>query len=510
MSDVVILRAEYVLAGPREDCLLHDAAVAVAGSRIVAIGEPQALTVRWPSSRVISLPDCLLMPGLVNAHQHGRGLSQIQLGYRDDFLESWIASRRGRGILDGFAITRLAAARMLANGITTTIHANYSYGSGDYENEVREQLRAYDSTGLRVTMCVGAMDRGSVVYPPHEACFMAGLGDDLRNWLSNPASPAYAGDGAATLALMARLVADFGSHPRIRLCYGPAGPQWVSDDLWRMIARDAEAKGLGMHMHALESPAQRAAARELFPEGVFRHLESLGAMTPRTVIAHGVWVEQADMEILARHGCTVVRNPGCNIRMRNGIAPLARYLANGVRVAIGTDNCAMGDEEDLLDELRLAGQLAREPDWNGPRPPSVNDLLAMATVNGAVAAQFGDEIGVIEPGRRADLVAFSLTRTREPYLDPDMPLLEAFLARARGGDARLTMVDGRILYQDGRFADASLADAEEMAAAAARNARRANDPVGRERAHRLHPHLCDHYREVTSKAVMPFLSGDAP
>src|SRR5690606_25796288 len=107
-----------------------------------------------------------------------------------------------------------------------------------------------------------------------------------------------------------------------------------------------------------ESPAQRLAARELYPGGVFQHLESLGAMTQRTVVAHGVWAEERDMDVLARTGATVVRNPGCNLRMRNGIAPMALYLHKGVRLAIGTDNCSLDDDEDLLAELRLAGVLA--------------------------------------------------------------------------------------------------------------------------------------------------------
>ena len=208
------------------------------------------------------------------------------------------------------------------------------------------------------------------------------------------------------------------------------------------------------------------------------------------------------MEVLARTGATVVRNPGCNIRLRNGIAPLARYLAQGVRVAIGTDNCTLDDDEDLLAELRLAGLLAREPDWNGPPPPGVDDLLAMATINGAVAAQFADEIGVLEPGKRADLAAFSLKHTREPYLDADMPLVEAFLARGRGADARLTMVEGKILYQDGRFTDTNLAEIEARAAEAAHAARDPADPANRERTRRFQQHLRDHYR-TTADTVSP-------
>jgi cytosine/adenosine deaminase-related metal-dependent hydrolase len=194
----------------------------------------------------------------------------------------------------------------------------------------------------------------------------------------------------------------------------------------------------------------------------------------------------------------VVRNPGCNLRLASGIAPMARYLAAGVRLAIGTDNHALADDEDLLAELRLAGVLAREPGWGAPPAPTTDDLLAMATVNGAVAAQWGGEIGRIAPGCLADLAAFSLKRTREPVLDPDTPLLDAFLARANGADVRLTMVGGRVLYRDGRFADPSLMEAAETAAvASARAGRRPADPENLGRSLRLHGRLCDHYRGLS-------------
>jgi len=366
---------------------------------------------------------------------------------------------------------------------------------------LREQLRAYDEIGLRMTMCVGAMDRGTTVYPPHEACFLAGLPDDLKNWLSRPGAPAYAGDAGATIALMERLLSDFRNHPRIRLCYGPAGPQWVSEQLWIALARDAAAKDLGIHLHALESPAQRDAAAELFPKGAFDWLDRLGVMSARTAIAHGVWVNDADMEIMARTRVTVVRNPGCNIRMRNGIAPLAKYLQHGVRLAIGTDNVSLSDDEDLLSELRLAGHLARDPDWNGPQPPSIHQLLAMITANGAVAAQWSSEIGAIEPGKRADLVAISLNRTRLPMLDPDMPLLEAFLTRAQGRDVRLTMVDGHILYQDGKFPGFDLNEIEQAAVQSATGARRPRDEADHERAAKLRTHLGRHYQAVAARCA---------
>src|SRR5215472_7643467 len=117
MSGATIIFPERFLPRPSAAALCSGTGIAVEDGRVAEVAEAAILRARWPSAQHVELPDCLVMPGLVNAHQHGRGLSQVQLGYHDDYLETWIASRRGRGVLDAYAVTRLAAARMLAQGV---------------------------------------------------------------------------------------------------------------------------------------------------------------------------------------------------------------------------------------------------------------------------------------------------------------------------------------------------------------------------------------------------------
>ena len=474
----IILAADYVLTGPDPDLLLPDQAVLVEDGRIVAVDLLTELSQRAPDADVERLDDCLLMPGFVNAHQHGRSLGTLQLGYADDILESWIALRRRRGAPDPYALALMAACDMLARGVTTAIHANTSYGSGNYEAELRAALRGYDEAGLRVVMCVGAQDRALVVYPEEQtAGFLAGLSPELSAALSGPQPHPYAGDLAATIRLMERLRSDYEGHPRISFCYGPAGPQWVTDEMLAGLARDAEKKGIGIHMHALESRAQSVACERLFPGGTMRHLDRLGALSSRVSIAHGVWMSPTDIEIAAERGATVVRNPGSNLRLRNGIAPLGDFLRQGLRVAIGTDNTALAGDEDLLGELRLAAALARADRWDVEDRPTTADQLAMLTVNGAVAAQLDFVIGQIQVGACADLVALALTEARRPYCDPAVPLLDLVLARATGRDVRLTMVDGTIVYRGGELQFVDRAEIEAAAHATAEASREPADPA---------------------------------
>jgi 5-methylthioadenosine/S-adenosylhomocysteine deaminase len=468
-----ILSADWCLSEPQGATLLADHGVLVEGDLVRAIGPTEALKAAHPAAAAIDLGAGLLMPGLVNAHQHGRGLSQIQLGHLDTYLELWIAGRRRRGLLDPYAITRLAALRMLQNGVTACVHANYSYGTGDYEAEARAQIRAYVESGLRVTFCVGAQDRGLVVYGPCETCFQQGLSAEVRAALDRSGKPAYAADIPATIALMDRLLADFGDHPRVTLAWGPAGPQWVSEPLLTAIVAHAKTNRLGLHMHVLESPAQAEACRQIFPQGALRWLDGLGALGPPTTLAHAIWVDDDDIAILAKTGTNVVRAPGCNLRMRNGIQPTNRLVAAGVKVALGTDNATLQDDEDLLSELRLMDVLARGTDWNGFPPLSMGELLASVTTHGARAAFLSEPVGRIAVGAHADLIAIDLRRATEPVLHPDMKLLHAVLARTRGDDLGFVMVGGVTHYHDGHFTQAN---ENEIVAAAVETATDASYP----------------------------------
>lgn len=461
-----VLEAACVVADSADalPSLLSPGAVAVARGRIVGVDTCENLRTRFPAAERLSLGDAILLPGFVNAHQHGRGLSQIQLGYPDDALEPWIARRRGRGAPDAYALTRLAAAQMVANGVTTTLHANYSYATGDYERELRGAIRAYDEAGMRATICVGYADQGGLIYPPADEDAFRHTLPPAAQALLNSARPAYL-PLAATLVLMARLLEDYGGHPRLTFAYGPAGPQWVSDAAWRALAQDAARRGIGLHFHLLESPAQAQAARTLYPDGVLAHLEALGVFAARASAAHFAQATPADIAAAARLGLTIVANPGSNMRLSNGPPDIAAWRAAGLAVAVGTDNCAVDDTEDYLRELRIGALLARGTEASGTRSEAAR-MLAMGTTAGAQAV-FQTGTGRIAPGLKADLAALDLARIRGAYLDADADLLDAVMARGCGADVALTMVDGEVIYRRGEATEAFGASATARAARSA-------------------------------------------
>jgi 5-methylthioadenosine/S-adenosylhomocysteine deaminase len=432
-----------------------------------------------PGAEALDLGETVLLPGFVNAHQHGRGLSQALLGYRDDRLEAWGNRRRRRGVPDPFALVRLAALRMIANGVTATLHANWSYG-GDLAEELHATLRGYDAAGMRAVVMIGVADRGALVYPGalDEDAFLAGLDPSLRALAGSLTRHPFPATATAAVAMHDRLAAEWSGHPRLSLGFGPAGPQWVSDALFAETAAAARARSLPLHFHLLESPAQARACAALYPEGTMRRLARLGVLDGNASAAHGVFLSHDDMAVMAENGTALVANPGSNLRLGCGVPDYAAIRAAGVPIALGGDDCELNDDRDPWGELRLLATLAGSRAAASPPAPPAEERLAMATEAGARAMGLGGTIGRIAPGFAADIVALDPKPAASPWCDPDMPLPDLLMARASGRDVRMTMVGGRVLYRDGSFPHLRLADAEQAAAEAAILARRhpARDP----------------------------------
>lgn len=473
---MLILAAQY-LCSAEGDGPSGPVAIVVSQGRIEAVDRPDAIAAAFPSVETLDLHDCAVLPGLINAHQHGRGVSQILLGYQDDALEPWIASRRRHGAPDIYAVTRLAAEAMLANGVTSTVHANYAYGTGDYAIELNDAVRAYRDSGISATICVGYQDRGFRTYPPAEGPEMG-------------VSP-YVGNADSTIALLEWFRDRYRDATGLIFALGPAGPQWVSDEGWRRLSRYAAKQDVGIHFHLLESPAQAQACRMLYGPSTLAHLRRLGVFEARTSCAHGVYMTAEDREVAREEELVIVTNPGANLRLFNGAPPLADLFEAGCTLALGTDNSAVSDDEDYLRELRLGGLLTRRPGVEG-RAAGARDLLRIATSHGARAAFQPFDRDPIRLGAPANLIAIDLKRIKGGSLSVAGPILDTILARANGSDVRLTMVNGRIRFQD---APEDRTRLRHWQAAASRSAERRTYAMPAEDVEELRIALRRHYQE---------------
>ena len=205
----------------------------------------------------------------------------------------------------------------------------------------------------------------------------------------------------------------------------------------------------GLHIHLQETIYQRMYGSRHWNKTPLAHLAELGTLGPEVSCAHGVWLSESDLDILAETRTAVCTNPSSNLRLKSGVAPVNRLLERGINVALGIDEAGLNDDNDILQEMRVAQKIHREPGVSSPNPTS-HDIFRLATAN-AAKVTFFDEVGTIEQGKRADMVLIDMERIEEPYLHPDTDIVDALIYRGKGLDVDTVMVDGDVLLRDKKF-----------------------------------------------------------
>ena len=200
-------------------------------------------------------------------------------------------------------------------------------------------------------------------------------------------------------------------------------------------------------IHLAETEDEVRIAREQHRMSPTAYLESLGFWRPGTLAAHGVWVDDADIEILKRRQVGVSHNPESNMKLASGTAPIVKYLAAGVRLGLGTDGAASNNDLDMFEAMRQAGFLTKHASRDPTALPA-QGALDLATLGGARALGMEAAIGSLEPGKKADLITVATGRARQtPVYDAVSHLVYV----TRGDDVRTTIVNGKVLMKDGQL-----------------------------------------------------------
>ena len=504
-----LVRARQVIADPEllpHDGVVEDGAVAIEGDRIAAVGPYDELRRRFADAEEIGSERHVAIPGLVNTHHHGWGLTTLQLGVLDDYLESWIIDIWQLKPVDAYLDCLWGDLRNIRSGVTTILHASYGRDWGAYEAEARAKLRAHEDSGIRVGFALHTLNQHTFVYQP-DAEFLASLPGDLGERIRSSLAALKPAGPDDFFDLLDPLVEEYGGHSRIKIMACPVAPQWCSDDLLRKIRERATAYGTGIHLHCVESPYQREFGFASYGRSTVEHLHEIGLLGPDVSLGHAVWLTDRDMEICAETGTSVCHNPSSNLRLRVGILPAARLLEKGVNVSIGMDGTTLNDDEDMLQELRLVAKLHRLPrGLEYTRCPDSHDVLRMATANGARSVTMPDDIGKLEAGRKADVVLVDYDAVAGPYLDPRIHVVDTVLHRARGLDVDTVLIDGEVVLRDGRFVRV---DADDVTRRLAESAAQPLDPA-KERWHsclrELRPHVARFYERWETPAYDPVYS----
>jgi len=503
MAKQRIVRGRWVITD--SETVIGDGAVLVDGERIVETGPWPDLRSRHADIEVLGSDAVAVMPGLINAHHHSAGATALQHGLPDLLLEPWILMHARLRASDPYLDTLLSAARLLGTGVTSVVDVRSGRDTPQaYADQAQKVLEAYEVAGLRVAFAAGIRDQGYLVHGQGgDREFLARLPADLRSAAEAALPGADVLDRNDYFAILDDLHARYRDHPRIEIWFGPPGPPWVSDDFLTAIAERAETLDAGIQTHLEESYYERLHGPREYGRATLSHLAALGVLGPRFSIAHGVWLSEPEIEILADSGTAVSHNPSSNLRLCAGIAPLNAMLAAGVTVALGMDGTTLDDDEDMFTEMRLALRLNRPPLIGAPAPGPAQ-IFALATRGGAKLLRAEDRLGRLAPGYQADIVIVDLARATWPWTAPEAAPLEIVVQRARAGDVRTVLVAGEVVLDAGRPArfDAAAAGRE----LAGRLAATPYPAEAADLAERLLPYLEDYYRAWPHPRPAPYTS----
>ena len=388
--------------------------VGIAGGKIAFVGTaaPQE-----PAARTIDCRGKFLLPGLVNAHAHTAMC--LMRGYADDYtLQDWLyqkifpveARLDERAILAG---ARLGFAEMLRTGTTSA--------SDMYFREPAVAALALEC-GMRVSLSNAVLAFDEAAYDPETDRAIQETRALIRD---------FHGAGNGRIRADAAIHAEYTSYPAV----------------WRYVTELALTHDLCLQVHVSETRKEHEACIARRGVTPTRALYDAGVFQAKVLAAHGVWLTDEDMDIFAETGASVAHCPVSNLKLGSGIARMAEMKRRGVNVALGTDGCCSNNTHDLFEEVKLAALLQKGVSGD---PTSVNayEALKMATVGGAKAQGRENEIGRVAEGFDADLI---LIDADSPLLRPVYDPVSTAVYSATGRDVCLTMVQGRILYENGQF-----------------------------------------------------------
>lgn len=388
---------------------IHVGDVGIEAGKIIFLGDQPR---DWQPDRIIDCVNKLTVPGMINAHTHAA--MTLFRSYADDMAlldwlqkKIWPAEARLTGD-DVYWGTQLAIAEMLSSG--TTAFADMYF----FMDRVAE---ACLETGIRASLSRGLIE---VDGPMQEDRFKENeqLFRDYHG----------AGNGRITVML------------------GPHAIYTCPPDCMKKVVALSEKLGAEIHLHLAETQWEIDQCQKKYNQTPVALLNDLGVFDRGVLAAHCVWVSPEDINILADKKVRVVHNPGSNLKLASGAAPVAAMLEAGVVVGLGTDGATSNNNLDMLEEIRLATFLQKLQQMD-PTVLPTTPALSLATVGGA-AAIGQTELGKLMVGYKADLSIYDMSA---PHWYPRHDIASLLVYAARSADVCHTIVDGRLLYSNGEY-----------------------------------------------------------
>jgi 5-methylthioadenosine/S-adenosylhomocysteine deaminase len=438
----VVLEQDGRFLVSQEDVLLRGDIIAGLGPNSVAVPGDEPLD-------VVDASNMLILPGLINSHNHPQ--ASLQRGmFRPAPLEMWLVYVFAAGprlsARELYIASLLDAVEKVKTGTTASL--GFIGGELPSEEVLNAHFEACRDAGVRTTAVASLSNvdyLGSLPWAqemlPLELGRLKKLGSqsDYNECFDICENVYQRWHG--------------GASGRLRFGLGPVAPYRCTDEFLERIADWSARHNVIVHTHLLETVTQIMAAREICARhggSMIRQLKAVGLLNSRVSLAHGIWLNQEEIQLVAEHGPWVVHNPVANLSLGDGIAPTRQYAEAGVRLALGSDGCSAAGSVNMLVDLHLAAVLQSMAAQTGGAVDWLDEehVLRIATQGGAGVLQLADQLGKIEVGQKADLILLDLSDF--PFIPLNDPLRQLVFGGTR---ARVdtVFIDGQLVLKNGRM-----------------------------------------------------------
>jgi len=393
--------------------IIENGAIAVVKSEIIAVGTSAEIARKYSSKQIINAQGKVVIPGLVNAHTHipmtlFRGISDdLDL---QDWLTKYIFPAEAKNVDEAFvrAGTRLGLAEMIRGGTTTYCDMYY------YEDAIADETF---KAGVR-----GVLGETLIDFPvPDNKTF------------------------ADALIYTEKFVKKWQGNPLITPGIAPHAPYTVSEEHLKQTRALSDKLNAPLLIHLAEADSETEFIKKN-QKGMrpIEYVEKIGFLSDKTIAAHVIQANEAELEILKRRGVGIAHNPQSNMKLASGVAPVPMMLAKDLRLGLGTDGAASNNDLSLWEEMDAAAKL-HKLFWKDPKVVTAEQAFMMATVGGARALHLENQIGSIEAGKRADIVIIDFDNLHQT---PMYNVYSHLVYATKAGDVRHVIINGKIVMRD--------------------------------------------------------------
>src|SRR5688572_16571718 len=412
--DLLVLNGTLVTMDDKRR-VIEDAGVAIKGSRIVAVGTRRDIVRRYTAGQTIDARGKIIIPGLINGHTHipmtlFRGLADdLDL---QDWLTKYIFPAEAKNVSEEFvrAGTLLGLAEMIRGGTTTYCDMYY------FEDAIADETA---KAGVR-----GVLGETIIDFP---------VADNKTN--------------AEGMAYVEKFVSRWKGHDLVIPAIAPHAPYTVSEAHLKAVRAFSDRTGAPIVTHISETKRELDDSVKDKGASPVAYLERIGFLNDRVIAAHMVWPQGTDISILKKRGVGVVHNPQSNMKLASGVAPVPKFISEGVFVGLGTDGAASNNDLNMWEEMDTVAKLHKV--FSGdPKVISAKQAFELATIRGAQALHLEKEIGSLEAGKRADILIIDRdTLNQIPLYNIYSDLVYA----TKASDVQTVIINGRIVMRDRRL-----------------------------------------------------------